>query len=52
MRFFSKSVVANLKYYQGRMTQVMKAIRFSFDDFDRVVDPFQFAGVNGLITVV
>ncbi len=30
----------------------MKAVCFSFDDFDLVVDPLQFTGVDGVITVV
>ena len=30
----------------------MKAVCFSLVDFDLVVDPFQFTGVDGVITVV
>jgi hypothetical protein len=52
VRFFFESVEANLKDFQGKITQVMKAIRFSFDDFDRVVDPLEFTGVDGVGTVV
>lgn len=30
----------------------MEAISLSFDDFDLVVDAFQFAGMDGIIAVV
>jgi hypothetical protein len=30
----------------------MKAICFSFDDFDLAVDPLDFAGVDGVIAVI
>jgi len=51
-RFFSELVVASLVDFQGKIAQIVKAIGFAFDDFDLVVDPFQFAGVDGVITVV
>jgi hypothetical protein len=52
MWFFSELVVASLVDFQGKVAQIVKAIGFAFDDFDLVVDPFQFAGVDGVITVV
>ena len=52
IRFFSESVVASLEYFQGEVAQIVIAVCFSFDDFDLVVNPFQFAGVDGIITMV
>ena len=51
-RFFSELVVASLVDFQGKVAQIVIAIGFAFDNFDLVVDPFQFAGVDGVITVV
>jgi len=52
MRFFSDLVVASLKDFQGKVTQIMKAVGLALDDFDLVVHPFQLAGVDGVVTVV
>ena len=52
IRFFSESVVASLEYFKGKVSQVVKAVCFSFDDFDLVVDPFQFTCVDGVVTMV
>ena len=30
----------------------MKTISFAFNDFDFVIDPFQFAGIDWIITMV
>jgi hypothetical protein len=30
----------------------MEAIRFSFNDFDLVIDAFDFPGMDGIITVI
>jgi len=30
----------------------MKAVGFTFDDFNFVINPFQFACVDGVITVI
>ena len=48
----SESVVASLENFQGKVAQVVKAVCFSFDDFDLVIDPFQKAGMDGVIAVV
>ncbi len=52
LRFFSESVVASLANVQDKVAQVAKAVCFSFDDCDLVVHPFQFAGVDGVVTVI
>ncbi len=52
LRFFSRLVVESLIDFQGKVPQIVKAVCFSFDDFDLVVHPFQFAGVDGVIAVV
>jgi hypothetical protein len=51
-RFISESVVASLENFQGKVAQVVIAVRFSFNDFDLVIDPFQKAGMDGVIAVV
>lgn len=30
----------------------METIGFTFNDFDFVIDPFQFAGMDGIITMI
>jgi hypothetical protein len=52
MKNRSTWVVESLIDFKGKVAQVLKAVCFSFDDFDLVVDPFQFAGVDGVVTVV
>jgi hypothetical protein len=52
LRFFSGSVVESLVNFQCKVAQVMKAVGLAFDDFDLVVHPFQFTGVDGVVTVV
>jgi len=52
IRFFSGSVVESLVNFQCKVAQVMKAVGLAFDDFDLVVHPFQFTGVDGVVTVV
>ena len=37
---------------QGKVAQVVKAVCVSVDDLDLIVVFFQFAGVDGAITVV
>ena len=49
--FFSELVVESLIDFQGKVSQVVNAVGLAFDDLDLVVDPFQFAGVDGVITV-
>jgi hypothetical protein len=51
-RFFSDLVVESLVDFQCKVTNIVKAVSFSFDDLDLVVDPFQHTGVDGVITVV
>ena len=48
----SESVVASLENFQGKVAQVVEAVSFSFNDFDLVIDPFQKAGMDGVIAVV
>ena len=50
--FSSELVVASLVDFQGKVAQVVEAVSFSFNDLDFVIDPFQFAGVDGVIAVV
>jgi len=52
LRIISESVVASLENFQGKVAQVVKAVSFSFNDFDLVIDPFQKAGMDGVIAVV
>jgi len=50
--FFSDLVVESLVYFQCKVTNIVKAVSFSFDDLDFVVDPLQHTGVDGVIAVV
>jgi len=50
--FFSELVVESLVNFQRKVSQVMKTIGFTFNDLDFVIHPFQFAGVDGVITMV
>jgi hypothetical protein len=36
--------------FQLKISQVMKAIGFTFNDFDFVINPFQFAVMDAIIT--
>ena len=50
--FFSQLVGESLIYFQRKVAQVMESISFTFNDFYLVIDPFKFAGMNGVIAVV
>ncbi len=50
--FFSNLVEEGLVNFQGKISQIMKAVGFTFNDFDFVVNPFQFAGMDGVFTMV
>jgi len=52
IRFFSDLVVASLIDFQCKVAQVMKAVGLTLDELDLVVHPFQFAGVDGVLTVI
>ena len=49
---FSDLVAESLIDFECKVAQVVKAVGLAFDDLDLVVDPFQFAGVDGVVTVV
>ena len=53
-RFFSDLVGPRegLIDFESEVALVVVAVSLAFDDLDLVVDPFQFAGVDGVITVV
>jgi hypothetical protein len=38
--------------FESEVALVMVAVSLAFDNLDFVVDPFQFAGVDGVVTVV
>lgn len=52
MRFFSELVEESLVNFQLKISQVMKAISFTFNDLDFVINPFQFTGMDGIFTMV
>ena len=41
-----------LNYFQAEVSVIMKAIGFSFNDFDFVIDAFQLPGMDRIVTVV
>jgi len=52
MRIISNLVGESLVDFQCEVPQVMKAVGFSLDDLDLVVDPLQLPGVDGVVAVV
>ena len=53
-RFFSDLVGPGegLIDFESEVALVVVAVSLAFDNLDFVVDPFQFAGVDGVVTVV
>jgi hypothetical protein len=41
-----------VKDFQGKVTIVVKAIGLALDDFDLVVDAFELAGMDRMVTVI
>ena len=52
IRFFSNLVEESLVNFQLKISQVMKAVGFTFNDFDFVINPFQFTGMDRVFTMV
>jgi len=50
-RFFSNLVEESLVNFQCKVSQIMKAISFTFDDFDFIINPFQLTGMDGIFTM-
>ena len=40
--FFSRLVVESLEDFKGKVSQIMEAISFTFNDLDLVIHPFKF----------
>jgi len=51
-RFFSKLVEEGLVNFQCKVSHVMKTIGLTFNDLDFVIHPFQFASMDGILTMV
>jgi len=49
---FSNLVEESLVNFQLKISQVMKAVGFTFNDFDFVINPLQFTGMDGIFTMV
>ncbi len=52
IRFFSNLVEESLVNFQCKISQVMKAVGFTFNDFDFVINPLQFTGMDWIFTMV
>jgi len=52
IRFFSNLVEESLVNFQCKISQIMKAVGSTFNDFDFIINPFQFAGMDGILTMV
>ena len=52
IRFFSNLVEESLVNLQLKIAQIMKAVGFTFNDFDFVINPFQFTGMDWIFTMV
>jgi hypothetical protein len=51
-RFFSNLVEESLVNFQLKISQVMRAVDFTFNDFDFVINPLQFTGMDWIFTMV
>jgi len=49
---FSNLVEESLVNFQLKISQVMKAVSFTFNDFDFVINPLQFTGMDWIFTMV
>jgi len=52
MWFFSELVEKSLVNFKGKVSQIVKAISFAFNDFNFVINPFQFSGMDRVLTMV
>ena len=52
MGFFSRLVVESLVNFERKVTNIVKAVRLTFDDLDLVIDPFDLSGVDRILAVV
>lgn len=52
MWFFSELVEKSLVNFKRKVSQIVKAISFTFNDFNFVINPFQFTGMDGILTMV
>ena len=52
MWFFSELVEESLVNFKCKVSQVMKTIGFTFNDFYFVIHPFQFASMDWILTMV
>jgi hypothetical protein len=50
--FFSNLVEESLVNFQRKISQVMITIGFTFNDFDFVINPFQFTGMDGIFAMI
>ena len=49
---FSNLVEESLVNFQLKISQIMKAIGFTFNDLDFVIHSLQFTGMDGIFTMV
>jgi len=52
IRFFSNLVEESLVNFQLKISQVMKAVGFTFNDFYFVINPLQFTSMDWIFTMV
>jgi len=52
MWLFSNLVEESLINFQLKISQVMKSVCFTFNDFDFVINPFQFTGMYWIFTMI